>query len=359
MASQRQGSGGIEPGAASLVPANGRRRGDARMQGRSDGHEQLAELQRARIVAGMTAAVVEVGVGSATVARVVARSGVSRRTFYEQFVDREECFIAAFDTAVQRLAASVVPAYRAPAKWPERVRAGLAALLQALEDNPAAARLAVVETFGAGPRALARRREVESRLIAAVKEGRAAAAGEPPPPLAAEGVVGGALSLIHARMLDGQPLADLLAPLTAMIVLPYLGAAAARREMRRHVPRPGQNGSARVAAGEDPLRHLGARLTYRTVRVLVAVGELCDRASPIAHGSSDGQGSPGAGGSNPSNRAVGEAAGIRDQGQISKLLARLEQLGLVRNTVDRRFKGEANSWVLTERGEAVRAVLPA
>jgi hypothetical protein len=93
------------------------------------------------------------------------------------------------------------------------------------------------------------------------------------------------------------------------------------------------------------------------VPVLVAVGELCDHGSPGGRGSSDGQGSPGTRGSNPSNRQIADAAGIRDQGQISKLLARLEQLGLARNTAGGRVKGEPNAWALTERGEAVRAVM--
>jgi hypothetical protein len=81
------------------------------------------------------------------------------------------------------------------------------------------------------------------------------------------------------------------------------------------------------------------RLTYRTIRVLVAVGEL------------------GGQGSHPSNRQVGDAAGIRDQGQISKLLARLEHLGLIRNAGEPHVKGEPNAWTLTERGHDIQAVL--
>jgi predicted transcriptional regulator len=72
------------------------------------------------------------------------------------------------------------------------------------------------------------------------------------------------------------------------------------------------------------------------VRVLLAVGELGGRGSP------------------PSNRQVADASGIRDQGQISKLLTRLEQLGLVANAADARAKGEPNQWALTSRGSQVR-----
>jgi predicted transcriptional regulator len=89
----------------------------------------------------------------------------------------------------------------------------------------------------------------------------------------------------------------------------------------------------------DPLRDLDMRLTYRTVRVLEAIGEL---RAPGPH---------------PSNRQVAEAAGIRDQGQVSKLLARLQQLGLIENAGDGLAKGEPNAWMLTKRGCEVREVL--
>ena len=73
---------------------------------------------------------------SVTVAHVVARSGVSRRTFYELFEDREDCFLAAFDHALGRASAVVVPAYEPQKAWRERIRAGLAALLGFLDDEP-------------------------------------------------------------------------------------------------------------------------------------------------------------------------------------------------------------------------------
>jgi AcrR family transcriptional regulator len=307
-------------------------------QGREhpDGREQVSEIQHGRILAAMVAVAVERGAGNATVARVVARSGVSRRTFYEQFEDREECFLGAFDEAVARIAAVVVPAYREPSKWRERVRAGLAALLEFLDCQRDWGRLPIVEALGAGPRALERRRGVLIQIIAVVDRGREEARGNGnPQPLAAEGIVGGVLSLIHSRLLDDSnaPLLELLGPLMAMIVLPYLGPAAARRELERPVPAAHNNGGGK--ANSDPLRDLNMRLTYRTVRVLLAVGEL------------SGPGSP------PSNRQVADAAGIRDQGQISKLLSRLEHLGLIANTSDGHAKGEPNKWTLTNRGSQV------
>jgi len=310
---------------------------------RSSGREQVSEIQRARIIAAMVAVVSDRGVGYATVARVVARSGVSRRTFYEVFVDREDCFIAAFDQSVQRIAAVVLPAYQRPSKWAERVRAGLTALLKFLDFEPAIARLVIVEVLGAGHGALERRRCGIAQITAVMdREGRDAINGDGPPPLTAEGIVGGALSLIHSRIVEEPtPLVGLLGPLMAMIVLPYLGPTAARRELALASTRksdPTTHNGARTA-GLDPLRDLDMRLTYRTVRVLLAIGDLSGR------------------GSYPSNRQVADRSGIRDQGQVSKLLARLQQLGLVDNAVSPRIKGEPNAWRLTRHGAEVREVV--
>jgi AcrR family transcriptional regulator len=304
------------------------------------GREQLSEIQRTRILAAMVDVAADRGVGNVTVAHVVARSGVSRRTFYELFADREDCLLAACEDALERIAAIVLPVYMAPSRWREKLRAGLAALLGFLEFDRGRGCLVIVGTPGAGPVVLDRRRRVLAQVIAIVDEGRAEVKqGEGPPPLTAEGIVGGALSLIHARMVEGgdAPLIGLLGPLMSMLVLPYLGPAAARRELAQPIP-PAMNGASGNAPG-DPLRDLDMRLTYRTIRVLLAVGELSGR------------------GSDPSNRQVGDAAGIRDQGQISKLLSRLEHLGLIRNSGEHHVKGEPNAWTLTERGADVRKVV--
>ena len=123
-----------------------------------------------------------------------------------------------------------------------------------------------------------------------------------------------------------------------MIVLPYLGAAAARRELTRAVP--ARRRAARSMQGEsslpsalngDPLAGVPMRLTYRTALVLGCIAE-----------------EPGA-----SNRVIGDHAGVSDQGQISKLLARLERLGLAANTGDGHLKGEPNAWWLTPKGVQV------
>jgi AcrR family transcriptional regulator len=303
----------------------------------ADGREQVADIQRARMLAAMIEEVAEHCVGSITVSDVVTRSGVSRRTFYEIFEDREDCFLAALDTTIEKLANVVVPAYEQKGTWQAKIRAALTALLEYLDHEPRAGRLVIVETLGAGHKALERRRRSIAQILTIVDQGRQEGkTGASAPPLAAEGIVGGVLSVLHGRLTQPEPgsLVELVNPLTSMIVLPYLGAAAARKEIERPTPKPQPK---RQADRRDPLQGLDMRLTYRTVRVLMAMAAR-----------------PGS-----SNRAVADGADIADQGQISKLLNRLHGLGLIDNAGGAPAQGEPNAWTLTARGWEVHAAIAA
>ncbi len=302
------------------------------------GRVRVGEIQRARIIAAMGELVREHGAGAVTVAHVVERSGVSRRTFYELFDDREDCFVAAFDCAIARASETVLPAYAAPGSWRERVRAGLAAVLAFVDAEPALGYLCVVGALGGGDLALERRTRIVQRVIDVVHEGRLESKGaRRPRRLVAEGVVGAVLGVVHSRLVehDTKPVLGLVSPLMGIIVLPYLGQAAAEREQRR----PGPRARTPVAPRSNPLRELDMRLTYRTIRVLLAIAELGGR------------------GSTPSNREVATAAGISDQGQISKLLSRLHSLGLIDNAGGDHAKGEPNAWSLTPQGLEVTRTL--
>jgi AcrR family transcriptional regulator len=309
--------------------------------GHPDGHtpsgarKHVAGIQRARMLAAMAEEVAEHGESNVTVARVVARSGVSRRTFYELFSDRDECFLAAFDDGVARASRYVLDSYDPSARWAERIRIALTGLLSFLDVERGAGRLLIVGSLGAGVKALERRERVLAQMIAFVDEGRTEAKfGSQLPPLTAEGIVGGVLSVLHSRLLQEDPgrLVALAGPLMAMVVLPYLGPAAARKELARAVP----EAPARVRrADANPLGGLEMRVTYRTIRVLMAIGDV------------DGRGSY------PSNRQVADGAGITDQGQMSKLLGRLQGLGLVENKGAGAPKGAPNAWRLTARGGEV------
>ena len=286
-------------------------------------------------------AVEEVGYSRMTVAQVISRARVSRKTFYDVFADREDCFLAAFDQALEQGRARVREAYESETNWREAVRAALATLLASMDEEPGLTKLCVVEAQSGGPKVLERRTDAFAQLAGAIDAGRKArgATGEPPA-VTAEGLVGAVFTVIHTRVLqqDPRPLTDLLGPLMSMIVLPYLGARAAARELK--LPPPEIAGPARERAprlASDPLEGLNMRLTYRTVRVLMVISE-----------------SPGA-----SNREIAVGSGIADQGQISKLLNRLSRLELIENRGDGQERGAANAWQLTARGAAVeRATRP-
>jgi AcrR family transcriptional regulator len=321
----------------------------------ADGDEfergHVKEIQRARMIAAMIDVVSERGRSNATVAHVVARSGVSRRTFYEVFDDFEDCFLAALDQSIARASEYVLGEYDVAKKWRTRIRAALIGLLEFLEDEPAMGRLCIVETLGAGQKVHERRLRAVDAVIAVIDEGRGESRSATALPLlTTEGVVGGVLSVLHARLLErrdsllacpspamgGPRMGELTGSLMGMIVLPYLGPAAAQKESSRPAP---ERRSRPRAASSDPLRDLEMRLTYRTVRVLLSIAALGGR------------------GSYPSNREVGAAAGIDDQGQISKLLSRLEKLGLIENSGAGQVRGAPNAWALTKKGVEVEQLV--
>ncbi|MGH2911057.1 MAG: TetR family transcriptional regulator [Solirubrobacteraceae bacterium] len=301
---------------------------------RGVGGVQVAQIQRARILAAMFDVAGERGgVGSVSVADVVERSGVSRRTFYEVFSDREDCFRAAFGDALSFAFERVVPAYWAGGRWRERVGMGVVACLSFLDEEPLIGRLLVGELLRGTNGTRTGRERVLACLVGAVDEGReesSDATRSRLPVLTAEGLVGGALSIVDARLSEGSSVVGLAGTLVSMIVLPYLGPTVARREFERPAAQTSTNTGERGGSGGlvDPFKGAGLRLTYRTVRVLLAVSE-----------------HPGA-----SNRTIGELAGIGDQGQISKLLGRLQRAGMLINTGVGPGQGSSNEWVLTPAG---------
>jgi AcrR family transcriptional regulator/DNA-binding MarR family transcriptional regulator len=313
----------------------------------------VSELQRARLLDATFAVVAEQGYRGMAVRAVTERAGVSAKTFYDLFQDREDCFLAAFDHGVDRLEVSVRPAYEGEGDWVAGIRAGLGALLDVLDREPALRTLVFVEALGAGPRVLARRAEVLQELAGLIDEGREGSkdAGELPA-LLAEGLVGATFGVLHARLLQPGlgPLGNLLNELMATIVLPYRGRAAAKRELRGtgtfssgRKNSAGVKSPARLAEGQtvppiDVPKPLGSvspasfRLTVRTQTVLAALAELNGR------------------GSSPSNQELSQLAGISDQGQISRMMMRLQQEGLLENTGGH-GQGAPKAWCLSPAGQ--------
>ncbi len=309
------------------------------LAGRQGGH--LAGMQRRRLLTATVDLAYERGIQALTVARLCERAGVSRRTFYESFDEREECLLAAFEDAVEQTIAVVLDAATAHEHWREQARAGLTALLVFLDHEPSVGRLLIVEALSSGPQIMRARKRVLDQVIAFVDQGHSEAKkGHEPPPLTAEGTVGAVFSVIHARMLERQApdlsdgveeprqrsLVELAGPLMAMIVQPYLGPAAARAELKRP-PAPSAQKAPRLPA--DPFRDLPMRLTYRTARVLTTIAT-----------------SPGA-----SSKQVAKASGITDDGQASRLLSRLQRYELIHDSGIGPTKGMARAWTLTQRGQ--------
>jgi AcrR family transcriptional regulator len=311
------------------------------------GGRYLSELQRTRLLDAAFAVVAEQGYRRMAARKVAERAGVSPKTFYDLFTDREDCFLAAFDQAVDELAAVARPAYEDEKEWATGVRAGLGALLDFLDRDPGLCRLVFVEALGAGPRVLERRAQILEQLESVIDEGRTGvkAAGDLPP-LTAAGIVGATFSVIHGQLVQQppKPLSALLNALMATIVLPYRGRKAAARELARPAGKAGsvlrpayesrapsrQRDLISGPAGRAPGSRVDFRPTVRTYAVLAAVG-----------------GHPGV-----SNREVSDLVRVSDQGQISRLMARLDDQGLVENAGGR-IQGVAKAWRLTPQGEEV------
>ncbi len=298
----------------------------------------VVAIQRSRILSGVVRAVDELGYANTSVAEIVARSRVSRRTFYEMFANRDECLEAVLADTIARVQLELERAGVAQLEWRERVRLGLWTILSFLDREPALARVCVVGVLGGGRGVLACREVVLAQLAGVVDEGRLESGrGGECTPVTAEGVVGAACAIVHARLarVEPPPLRELLGELMGIVVLPYLGPGAARRERARPVPAVAAQPSKGLPRGpgpdEDPLQGVRMRLTYRTARVLEGIAE-----------------KPGA-----SNRVIADRAGIADPGQISKLLRRLQGLGLLENHGLGHAQGEPNEWKLTPLGRQV------
>lgn len=271
-----------------------------------------------------------------SLADIAARAGVSPRRLRAQFADVEACFLAAFEWCSQRAGATLAQAYDGEHGWVEGVRSALTAALELIEQEPDLARLWIVYALGGGPRVMRSRAAAIATLAAHVDRGRLESrVRAEPPAITAEGVVGALLVVLQTRLLASKPESPgaLRGELMSLILLPYLGSAAARRELTRPAGgRPSGRRSHSPRSGRAVMEGAGPRLTYRTARVLSAIAER-----------------PGS-----SNREIANRAEVVDQGQISKLLSRLEAQGLIANIGGGGLRGAPNAWELTLRGEQIQ-----
>jgi AcrR family transcriptional regulator len=203
---------------------------------KQEGEER--EDEHAGIFRALAEVLAERGGGTVSTADVAARAGISGAKLRARFADLESCFLAAFEWCSQRGGAAMREAYDGEHGWVEGVRSALAALLGLIEAEPDLARLWIVYALGAGPRVLRSRSRTIAALTEYIDHGRCEArVRSEPPALTAEGVVGAVLVVLQTRLLAPEQVrpSEWRGELMSLILLPYLGAAAARRELARPV----------------------------------------------------------------------------------------------------------------------------
>jgi len=199
--------------------------------------EFVSHNQRERLIAGLAEAVAEHGYAGTTIAHITRNAAVSRRTFYEHFASKDECFIAAYDMVMTELRRRVAEAFDAEEEWPRAVRAGIAAMLGFLAAEPHLARLSMVEALVAGPVVVERYDAAIQSLAPYFAAGRKDLPDEilaGLSPTTEEALVGGMVSLISRRIFADrtEELEALLPDLVEFTLTPYLGSVAAAEVAR-------------------------------------------------------------------------------------------------------------------------------
>ena len=177
--------------------------------------EFVMNSQRSRLLGAAIRIGGAEGYAGMTVSAVIAKAGVSRKTFYEFFSDREDIFLAAFDLVVEQALAGARAAYEQGGSWPEALRSMLERGLTALADHPHEARVGFVEVLAAGPRARARRDAAVLEFASFIEYPRAEARGAAAPSLVSEAIAGGIYGIVYSRVARGETatLPDLLGEL--------------------------------------------------------------------------------------------------------------------------------------------------
>jgi len=199
--------------------------------------EFVSRNQRERLIAGLAEAVAENGYAGTTIAHITRHAAVSRRTFYEHFNSKDECFIAAYDTVMTELNRRVNEAFEQEEEWPQAVQAGLAAMLDFLISEPHLARLSMVEALVAGPVVVERYDAAIQSLVPYFEAGRKGRSREVLAGLSStteEALIGGIVSLISRRIFADRTdeLEALLPDLVEFALTPYLGSAEAAKVAR-------------------------------------------------------------------------------------------------------------------------------
>lgn len=180
---------------------------------------------RKRLLDAMLDTVATRGYDHTTVSRVLSTADVQEAVFTEHFHDKHDCFMQAVEGTLGRVECAAVRMFELQRPWHERVSLALETLLDVLASHPSTARVLLVDMLGASPAALERHRLTLELFTSLVEEGRSCSVEtEHLPPQTSEAIVGGIISILHRRVLQGDTdeVLDLHADLTYFALLPYL-----------------------------------------------------------------------------------------------------------------------------------------
>jgi len=192
--------------------------------------EVVAHHQRQRILAGAVRVFAERGYRQVSVSDIVKSAAIARGRFYENFSSKEDCFFALYDSATEATLEGVGRACEeATGSFPERVSAGITALLAAIEADSALARACVVEGPAVGPAINGRFEKLIADFAAMLRTGRGDDGSSDLPETVEETVVGGLYWLLYYALLEQRPkrIARLRPQLVEFSLIPFIGAEAA------------------------------------------------------------------------------------------------------------------------------------
>jgi AcrR family transcriptional regulator len=196
--------------------------------------DYVAQNQRRRLISGLTQALYEVGYQKTTVSLIGQKAAVSKSDFYKHFESKDECFVAAYDAAVERVRERVIGACRddRAGDWAGRVSFVLTALLGLFSEEPALASIVLVEGLRAGRGVYDRYQRAVEAFVGDLRKGAPPGpSGSEVPEATDEAIVGGIASLLGRRVLAGEAeqIEQLLPEVLEFSLTPYLGVEEARR----------------------------------------------------------------------------------------------------------------------------------
>jgi AcrR family transcriptional regulator len=293
--------------------------------------------QRSRILDAVVAVVAEHGLAGSSIARVLPRARVSRRTFLAHFNGIDAALASVADEAFEDVSVIVRRAFKGHDHWRDSLRASLAQVLLFFDQRPELARVLLVETLTGHPALLRHRRAVINRFCAVVVERISGDSDRSP--LVAESALAAVMGVAYSRLIEpnGPLLIELVGPLMAVLTATSSGPNVATELRRgaeltgalRTLATPSVNEVAPSVENEIVPKPLRDPRAFRARACLLYIA---------AH--------PGS-----SNRQVGDGAGVAHRGQLCALLQELDRLGLLAKNAGR--PGHANSWRPTSRGRRV------